>query len=97
MPALIFPVVSHRFIAPLNVDADADADGYDSDWIVVKRRSGSNLVPFVLVNAIIIVGESASAIISSATIYEDDDDDRKKIDVVNFDISEGLAWYAVKK
>ena len=95
MPALIFPVVSHRFIAPLNVDADAD--GYDSDWIVVKRCSGSNLVPFVLVNAIIIVGESASAIISSATIYEDDDDDRKKIDVVNFDISEGLAWYAVKK
>ena len=89
VPALCFPVVSHRFIVPIN-----DTDGYD-------ERSGSNLAPLVLVNAIIIIGENAStsAISSSATIDEDedDDDDRKKIDVVNFDISEGLAWYAVKK
>jgi hypothetical protein len=78
--ALIFPVVSHRFIAPLNV---------------AKRRSGSNPAPLVLVivNAIIVVGESASArITSSATMddndeYDDDDDDRKKIDVADFDIS----------
>jgi hypothetical protein len=85
VPALCFPVVSHRFIVPIN-----DTDGYD-------ERSGSNLAPLVLVNAIIIIGENAStsAISSSATI--DEDDDRKKIDVVNFDISEGLAWYAVKK